>query len=92
MKNSNFLTLSAAIKHTWELLRILYIPELSPDFVLSMTSSGTRDYAQTELHQSLTAVTVSFWMRSDDQENYGTPFSYANSPSDNAFTLTDYSG
>lgn len=31
-------------------------------------------------------------MKTDDRDNYGTPFSYATDSHDNAFTVTDYSG
>lgn len=42
---------------------------------------------------TLTAVTISFWMFTDNTGNSGTVFSYAVSDSsDNALTVTDYSG
>jgi hypothetical protein len=37
-----------------------------------------------------TAATVSFWMKSDDTANNGTPFSYAVTGSDNHLTLYNY--
>ena len=40
----------------------------------------------------MTAATVCFWMKSDDTQNQGTPFSYATADGDNIFTLTDYDG
>jgi len=41
---------------------------------------------------SLTQITCTFWMRSSDTVNYGTPISYAVEGSDNAFLLIDYNG
>lgn len=37
-------------------------------------------------------VSLCLWMKTDDVNNYGTPFSYATDTYDNALTLTDYSG
>jgi hypothetical protein len=50
------------------------------------------DYARVDMKQDLTSATVCFWMKTDDQQNQGTPFSYANEDGDNMFTLTDYDG
>lgn len=42
---------------------------------------------------SLGDMTCTFWMKSTDTTNYGTPISYAvENGSDNAFLLTDYNG
>lgn len=41
---------------------------------------------------NLSALTVAMWIKSDDNQNQGTPFSYATSTQFNALTLTDYSG
>ncbi|XP_060574827.1 LOW QUALITY PROTEIN: sushi, von Willebrand factor type A, EGF and pentraxin domain-containing protein 1-like [Ruditapes philippinarum] len=53
---------------------------------------STMDYARVDMKQDLTSATVCFWMKTDDQQNQGTPFSYANEDGDNMFTLTDYDG
>lgn len=55
-------------------------------------TASTMDYASVDMAQDLTSTTVCFWMNSDDTQNQGTPFSYANEDGDNIFTLTDYDG
>ncbi|XP_053395851.1 sushi, von Willebrand factor type A, EGF and pentraxin domain-containing protein 1-like [Mercenaria mercenaria] len=56
------------------------------------STASTTDYARVDMDKDLTSVTVCFWMKTDDRENQGTPFSYANADGDNIFTLTDYDG
>lgn len=66
-----------------------------------MTSSFNLDFEVSGIHgfvmidgimPSLGAITCTFWMRSSDTINYGTPVSYAVEGSDNAFLLIDYNG
>jgi len=45
-----------------------------------------------DLKPDLTSLTVCFWMRTDDDTNQGTAFSYANEDGDNILTLTNYDG
>ncbi|XP_076046526.1 sushi, von Willebrand factor type A, EGF and pentraxin domain-containing protein 1-like [Oratosquilla oratoria] len=67
--------------------------EMATDFVMEFSSSSTINYAILEtLPRVLSEITLCFWMRSSDRDNYGTPFSYATTEYDNALTLTDYSG
>ncbi|KAJ8305662.1 hypothetical protein KUTeg_016207 [Tegillarca granosa] len=67
--------------------------ELNSHYQLDFPSSGTLEYSKIPMESSLTALTASFWMKSSDDLNQGTPFSYASSNEmDNAFTITDYSG
>ena len=53
-------------------------------------TSGVTDYVINRNMRRLTAVTVCFWMRSADQTNEGTPFSYAVSAEDNELMLYNY--
>ena len=53
-------------------------------------TSGITDYVINRNMRRLTAVTVCLWMRSADQTNTGTPFSYAVSASSNELLLFDY--
>lgn len=48
------------------------------------------DYAQFVIDKPLNDVTVAFWMKTTDEFNQGTPFSYAVKGVPNALTLTDY--
>ncbi|XP_050712143.1 sushi, von Willebrand factor type A, EGF and pentraxin domain-containing protein 1-like isoform X3 [Eriocheir sinensis] len=67
--------------------------EMPTDFLLEFPSSGILDYASLEgFSQTLDSVSLCLWMKTDDVNNYGTPFSYATDTHDNALTLTDYSG
>ncbi|XP_052257236.1 sushi, von Willebrand factor type A, EGF and pentraxin domain-containing protein 1-like isoform X1 [Dreissena polymorpha] len=66
---------------------------IDPNFQLDFPrTASTTDYALTTIKQDLTAVTVCFWMKTDDSTNQGTAFSYANVEGDNVFTLTNYDG
>ena len=66
---------------------------MSSDYILSLDGDD-HSYAYATLPENsiFTAITVSFWMRTDDWRHLGTPFSYANTEYGNAFTLTDYTG
>lgn len=57
----------------------------------SATASVT-DYAKVKMPKDLTAATACFWMKTTDDNNQGTPFSYATLEGDNIFTLQDYDG
>ncbi|XP_064641079.1 sushi, von Willebrand factor type A, EGF and pentraxin domain-containing protein 1-like [Lineus longissimus] len=69
----------------------------SKEFDLVFKKPSITDCAiVTIMAEKLTTITVAFWMRSHDQLNYGTPFSYGASSnwlaaeSSNVFTLYDY--
>ncbi|KAL8570681.1 hypothetical protein ACOMHN_039116 [Nucella lapillus] len=66
--------------------------EVTAHYQLDFPTASTVDYAMLTIDQPLTAITVSFWMLSNDYDNYGTAFSYALPSMDNALTLTDYNG
>lgn len=61
-------------------------------YQLDFPEANTVNYAVLPIDRPLNALTVSFWMLSDDTSNYGTAFSYAVPNMDNAFTLVDYTG
>ncbi|XP_063042299.1 sushi, von Willebrand factor type A, EGF and pentraxin domain-containing protein 1 isoform X3 [Engraulis encrasicolus] len=67
--------------------------EMSPSFNLDFEVSGIHGFVMIDgLMPSMRAITCTFWMRSSDTINYGTPVSYAVEGSDNAFLLIDYNG
>uniref|UniRef100_A0A8C4N059 Sushi, von Willebrand factor type A, EGF and pentraxin domain-containing protein 1 n=1 Tax=Equus asinus asinus TaxID=83772 RepID=A0A8C4N059_EQUAS len=68
--------------------------EQSTGFNLDFEVSGIYGYVMLDgVLPSLRAVTCTFWMKSSDTTNYGTPISYAlEKGSDNTFLLTDYNG
>ncbi|XP_039996882.1 sushi, von Willebrand factor type A, EGF and pentraxin domain-containing protein 1 isoform X2 [Xiphias gladius] len=67
--------------------------EMSSTFNLDFEVSGIHGYVMMDrVMPSLTEITCTFWMRSSDTTNYGTPVSYAVEGSDNAFLLIDYNG
>ncbi|XP_070287020.1 sushi, von Willebrand factor type A, EGF and pentraxin domain-containing protein 1 [Myotis yumanensis] len=68
--------------------------EQSTRFNLDFEVSGTYGYVILDgVLPSLHAITCTFWMKSSDLNNYGTPISYAlENGSDNTFLLTDYNG
>ncbi|KAK7501166.1 hypothetical protein BaRGS_00007651, partial [Batillaria attramentaria] len=66
--------------------------EVDAHYQLDFPVASTVDFAQMPIDRPLTALTVSFWMKSDDIDNFGTPFSYAVGENDNTLTLTDYNG
>ncbi|KAM6949553.1 LOW QUALITY PROTEIN: sushi, von Willebrand factor type A, EGF and pentraxin domain-containing protein 1 [Aplochiton taeniatus] len=67
--------------------------EMSSGFNLDFESSGIHGYVMLDgVMPALTEITCTFWMRSIDTTNYGTPISYAVEGSDNAFLLIDYNG
>ncbi|XP_009082123.1 PREDICTED: sushi, von Willebrand factor type A, EGF and pentraxin domain-containing protein 1-like, partial [Acanthisitta chloris] len=68
--------------------------EQSSGFNLDFEVSGIYGYVLLDgVFPSLGDITCTFWMKSTDTTNYGTPISYAvENGSDNAFLLTDYNG
>lgn len=72
----------------------LFVAEQSMGFNLDFEISATYGYVLLDnMLPSLHAVTCTFWMMSSDNNNYGTPISYAlENGSDNTFLLTDYNG
>ncbi|XP_061921980.1 sushi, von Willebrand factor type A, EGF and pentraxin domain-containing protein 1 isoform X1 [Entelurus aequoreus] len=67
--------------------------EMSSAFNLDFEVSGIHGYVLMDgVMPTLTEITCTFWMRSSDGTNYGTPISYAVEGSDNAFLLIDYNG
>ncbi|XP_018585768.2 sushi, von Willebrand factor type A, EGF and pentraxin domain-containing protein 1 isoform X1 [Scleropages formosus] len=68
--------------------------EISSSFNLDFEVSGIHGYVLMDgIMPTLTAITCTFWMKSSDTTNYGTPVSYAvEGGSDNAFLLIDYNG
>ncbi|XP_045068130.1 sushi, von Willebrand factor type A, EGF and pentraxin domain-containing protein 1 isoform X2 [Coregonus clupeaformis] len=67
--------------------------EMSTSFNLDFEVSGIHGYVMMDgVMPALTEITCTFWMRSSDTTNYGTPISYAVEGSDNAFLLIDYNG
>lgn len=67
--------------------------EMSSAFNLDFEVSGIHGYVMMDgVMPALTEITCTFWMRSLDTTNYGTPVSYAVEGSDNAFLLIDYNG
>ncbi|XP_050843098.1 sushi, von Willebrand factor type A, EGF and pentraxin domain-containing protein 1 isoform X3 [Serinus canaria] len=68
--------------------------EQSSGFNLDFEVSGIYGYVMLDgVLPSLGDITCTFWMKSTDTTNYGTPISYAvENGSDNAFLLTDYNG
>ncbi|XP_067257602.1 sushi, von Willebrand factor type A, EGF and pentraxin domain-containing protein 1 isoform X5 [Chanodichthys erythropterus] len=67
--------------------------EMPYSFDLEFEVSGIHGYVMMDGQMpSLTQITCTFWMRSSDTVNYGTPISYAVEGSDNAFLLIDYNG
>uniref|UniRef100_A0A8C3NG23 Sushi, von Willebrand factor type A, EGF and pentraxin domain-containing protein 1 n=1 Tax=Geospiza parvula TaxID=87175 RepID=A0A8C3NG23_GEOPR len=68
--------------------------EQSSGFNLDFEVSGIYGYVMLDgILPSLGDITCTFWMKSTDTTNYGTPISYAvENGSDNAFLLTDYNG
>lgn len=66
---------------------------MSSAFNLDFEVSGIHGYVMMDgVMPALTEITCTFWMRSSDTINYGTPISYAVEGSDNAFLLIDYNG
>ncbi|XP_040039010.2 sushi, von Willebrand factor type A, EGF and pentraxin domain-containing protein 1 isoform X1 [Gasterosteus aculeatus] len=67
--------------------------EMSSAFNLDFEVSGIHGYVMMDgMMPALTEITCTFWMKSSDTTNYGTPVSYAVEGSDNAFLLIDYNG
>ncbi|XP_056610750.1 sushi, von Willebrand factor type A, EGF and pentraxin domain-containing protein 1 isoform X1 [Triplophysa dalaica] len=67
--------------------------EMPSFFDLEFEVSGIHGYVMMDGHMPpLTQITCTFWMKSSETVNYGTPISYAVEGSDNAFLLIDYNG
>ncbi|TSN12231.1 Sushi, von Willebrand factor type A, EGF and pentraxin domain-containing protein 1 [Bagarius yarrelli] len=68
--------------------------EMSSSFNLDFEVSGIHGYVMMDgMMPALKQISCTFWMRSSDTVNYGTPISYAvDEGSDNAFLLIDYNG
>ncbi|XP_061166124.1 sushi, von Willebrand factor type A, EGF and pentraxin domain-containing protein 1-like [Saccostrea echinata] len=67
--------------------------ELEVEYLLDFPFAGTFNYTAATIERDLTSVSVSFWMKTSDTTNQGTPFSYASdSNMDNALTMTSYDG
>uniref|UniRef100_A0A3Q2PYT7 Sushi, von Willebrand factor type A, EGF and pentraxin domain containing 1 n=1 Tax=Fundulus heteroclitus TaxID=8078 RepID=A0A3Q2PYT7_FUNHE len=67
--------------------------QMSSAFNLDFEVSGIHSYVMMDgVMPALTEITCTFWMKSTDITNYGTPVSYAVEGSDNAFLLIDYNG
>lgn len=66
---------------------------MSSAFNLDFEVSGIHGFVMMDsVMPALTEITCTFWMKSLDTTNYGTPVSYAVEGSDNAFLLIDYNG
>lgn len=69
---------------------------VDPNYSLDFSSAGKLDYAAWDdglrASGSIDQLTLCAWIRTLDQMNYGTVFSYATDIEPNALTLTDYSG
>ena len=64
---------------------------MTSNYQLDFASPSTLDYAQLSIDRPLSSVTVSFWMKTSDRTNQGTPFSYAVSDEQsNVLTVRDY--
>eukprot|EP00111_Clytia_hemisphaerica_P015651 TCONS_00046199-protein len=66
------------------------------DFDLSFQSRVSTSFSSVHGRKDLYHVTLAFWMRTSDDENFGTPISYAvrrpdGTVDDNAFFMNDYS-
>ncbi|XP_026155176.1 sushi, von Willebrand factor type A, EGF and pentraxin domain-containing protein 1 isoform X2 [Mastacembelus armatus] len=67
--------------------------EMSSAFNLDFEVSGIHGYVMMDgVMPALTEITCTFWMKSSDTTNYGTPISYAVEGIDNSFLLIDYNG
>lgn len=77
----------------WQGTQTIFITVLTSDYILQFDGDA-ESYAHVNItaNQVFTALSVSFWMRSNDTFHLGTPFSYANHKYGNSFTLTDYTG
>lgn len=69
-----------------------FVSEADPNFQLDFPAAGITDQSRLTIDRNLYAVTICFWMKTTDIDNYGTPFSYATKDNDNTFTLLDYGG
>ena len=71
----------------------VFFTEMGSAFDMVFETPGITDFVVLErMSDNVTEITVAFWMKTADKDNYGTPISYATENNDNAFTITDYSG
>ena len=74
---------------------IFYIIEESTNFDFSFQTNVAQSFASIHGRKELFHFTIAFWMRTNDEENYGTAISYAvkknGKVDDNALYLNDYS-
>ncbi|XP_060530297.1 sushi, von Willebrand factor type A, EGF and pentraxin domain-containing protein 1-like isoform X2 [Cylas formicarius] len=62
-------------------------------YMLNFPRYDVNDYVKLRgFKRNLSAISACLWMQTVDNFNYGTLLSYATRQSDNAFTLTDYTG
>ncbi|XP_018333054.1 sushi, von Willebrand factor type A, EGF and pentraxin domain-containing protein 1-like [Agrilus planipennis] len=67
--------------------------QMESNYVMHFHYPVTTDYVGLPgFSNNLTQVSVSLWIKTSDEFNYGTIFSYATKTFDNAFTAMDYSG
>ncbi|XP_050300407.1 sushi, von Willebrand factor type A, EGF and pentraxin domain-containing protein 1-like [Anthonomus grandis grandis] len=63
------------------------------NLILQFSSSNINDFVRWKgFEKNLSEISICLWMQTNDDFNYGTLVSYANKFTDNAFTLTDYTG
>lgn len=60
--------------------------------MLDFPTGGTVNYASFPMNKDLTSFTIAFWIKTSDESNQGTPFSYSVGDFDNALTITNYDG
>jgi len=69
----------------------LYLTSLAGDYSLQFsTLQGMAAYVIIREFTNLTALTVCFWMKTDDKKNSGTPFSYSTFEESNELLLLNY--
>ncbi|OQR73825.1 sushi [Tropilaelaps mercedesae] len=69
--------------------------DVGEDFVLHFFGNTTSDSVRLSNRldtKPLKEFSVCLWLKSNDTQNYGTPFSYASEEKDNLITITDYNG
>ncbi|CAG2208767.1 Delta-like protein B,Fibropellin-1,Protein jagged-1b,Fibropellin-3,Neurogenic locus protein delta,Protein crumbs homolog 1,Sushi, nidogen and EGF-like domain-containing protein 1,Protein jagged-1,Protein eyes shut,Delta-like protein 1,Protein jagged-1a,Delta-like protein 4,Neurogenic locus notch homolog protein 2,Neurogenic locus notch homolog protein 4,Protein crumbs homolog 2,Neurogenic locus Notch protein,Protein jagged-2,Neurogenic locus notch homolog protein 1,Delta-like protein D,Neurogenic locus not len=66
--------------------------ELDSKYLLDFPSSGTINYSTFKMGREMSAFSIGFWIRTSDEINQGTPFSYSVGAFDNALTITNYDG
>lgn len=67
--------------------------EINSNIVLRFPKYGVTEYLSADFPKpNIDEISVCVWIKTKDNFNYGTLFSYATPEQDNTFTLTDYSG